>query len=417
MHRRDFLRTVAAAGAVAAGNHGGAESAAETIGRSDQDGLTIGGVYPANIVRLGDGSLVTEKGHQSTDGGRTWTKSKTFTPGGGLGLLRLSNGQLGTYYADKWTMATALGNDANNWFFRWSSDEGKTWSKPIQITLPGLTMGLNGTMFALGSGRLILLTYSQFLGSRFDKRGASWGTYKGVRFQTETEGHFPLSEVCRCYFCDDHGRTWKACDGWIMGWRDRRWTDAITEPSGVELKDGRIMLVARAVTGRLYQAFSEDGGYSWWPGAEPMSLMASYSPARICRLPKTGHLLVVWNQLSRAEIRKGLRRSRLSCAVSKDEGKTWGCFKNLEAIECLGGVTHVAPDPDFAPVWGADEVGAVPDDYANFHYPHVSVVGDEVFISYLVARAAIGKEKAGKPKVIYQQRTPTRILPVGWFYA
>ncbi len=43
----------------------------------------------------------------------------------------------------------------------------------------------------------MVVTYGQFLGSRFDERGASWGSSKGVRFRIETEGHFPLNEICQ----------------------------------------------------------------------------------------------------------------------------------------------------------------------------------------------------------------------------
>lgn len=397
---------------------GAAQDKVQAVPAANADGITLDGFYPATILRLNDGSLITESGMQSTDEGRSWKKSPDFRPvGGNRGLLRLPNGELGAFQGN-WGMPEALGNKPNNWFFRWSSDEGNIWSKPVQITLPGLTMGLNGTMFATRDGkRIMVVTYSQFLGSRFDKRGACRGTYKGIRFSLETEGHFPLNEACRVYYSDDNGRSWKPCDGWIMGWRDRKWSDALTEGDGVELKDGRIMVIGRTLTGRLYQAFSEDRGHSWWPGAQPMELSASYSPARICRLPKTGDLLLVWNQLSRTEIRKGLRRSRLSCAVSRDEGKTWRHFKNLEAIRSLADVARVPPDPDFSPVWGDDEVGEVPEDYAIFHYPRINVVGNEVFISYLVATVEHAKDKHGsKPVVRNINGTRTRILPVEWFY-
>ena len=391
-----------------------AQAGSLTAQPSDK-GLVIEGFYPANIVRMRDGSLITENGWHSTDAGRTWRKDPGFRKTG-LGLLRLPNAELGIYFVDKWNMATALGNDTNNWYFCWSADEGKTWSNPVQITLPGLTMGLFGTVFCLRDGRVLLVTYSQFIASRFDKRGGSWGAYKGVRFQTETEGHFPVAEVCRVYYSDDNGRHWKASDGWIMGWRDNRWTDAFTEACGVELKDGRILLMGRALTGRLYQAFSDDRGYSWWPGAHPTALMSSYSPCRIARLPKTGDILCVWNQLSRSEIRRGLRRCRLSCAVSRDEGQTWEHFKNIEAIKSLDATAHLPPDPDMTPVLGDDEVGEVPDDFAVFHYPSISVVGNEVFVSYARNEAQVVRNKEGKPSVSYRGGARTRILPADWFY-
>jgi len=381
---------------------------------AEQAGVTIEGFNPHSIVVMADGSLMTEGGQQSTDGGRTWQKSETFTSGGGTGMLRLPNGELGAY-SGSWSMQDALGNGTNSWQFRWSADEGQSWSEPVRITLPGLTMGLGGTMFATQQGRLIVVSYSQFIGSRFDKRGASSGTYQGIRVETETEGHFPLAEVGRVYYSDDNGRSWQPCDGWIMGWREARWTDALTEPTGVELDDGRIMLLGRTLTGRVYKALSDDGGHSWWPGAQATELAASYSPGRLARL-STGDLLYVWNQLSRAETRKGLRRSRLSAAISQDEGESWSHFKNIEAIQNLADTAYVPPDPDMSPVWGDDEIGELPDDFALWHYPNISVIGDEVFVSYGWSRYGIGTDAEGNKTLQRQGGGRMRILPVTWFY-
>jgi hypothetical protein len=385
------------------------------VAKEDNEAVLLDGFHFASIVRLKDGSLITERGQRSTDGGRSWRKSDTFHPAGDKGLLRLPNGELGTYDG-KWTLDAALGNDTNRWDFRWSADEGKSWSKSVQITLPGLTMGLQNTMFTTKSGRLVLATYSQFIGSRFDKRGASSGTFHGVRLQTETEGHYPIFEAGRVYYSDDNGRHWNASDGWIIGWRDDRWSDGFTEPCGVELKDGRLMLLGRTLIGRIDQAISDDGGHSWWPGAKPTELMSSYSPCCVGRLPKTGDLVVIWNQLSRAEIRKGLRRCRLSSAISKDEGKSWEHFKNIEAIESTAGESHIPPDEDVTPAWGDDEVGELPHDFELFHYPNLSIVDDTVFLCYDVIGYKVTIGKDGKKSATPSSRSRTRILPVDWFY-
>ena len=177
MLRRDFLQLA-----------GGAAAAAGSAAASA--GVTIEGFYPANIVKLRDGSLITERGQRSTDGGRTWRKSDTFRPAGSKGLVRLPNGELGAW-DEQGPQDAFLGNAGNHWYFRWSADEGRSWSEPVTISLPGLTMGLDGTMFATGNGRLLVTTYTQLLGSRFDKRGASWGTYRGVRVNLETEAPYP----------------------------------------------------------------------------------------------------------------------------------------------------------------------------------------------------------------------------------
>ena len=140
--------------------------------------------------------------------------------------------------------------------------------------------------------------------------------------------------------------------------------------------------------------------------------MSSYSPARICRLPKSGDLMVLWNQVSREEIRKGFRRGRLSTAVSSDGGKSWHHFKNLAAMPSLANINHVPTDPDLSPIVGDDNVGAVPEDFALFHYPCISVVGDEVFISYTTVRYSLDKNGKVQPT----GGSVTRILPEEWFY-
>lgn len=126
--------------------------------------------------------------------------------------------------------------------------------------------------------------------------------------------------------------------------------------------------------------------------------------------------MIVWNQHSRAEIRQGFRRSRLTCATSSDEGKTWRNFRNIEAVQSLASVSHFPADPDLTPVVGDNEVGALPDDYANFHYPTVSVIGEEVFLSYLFNRYQLGNDAKGQPVVKATGAPRTRILPVAWFY-
>ena len=67
--------------------------------------------------------------------------------------------------------------------------------------------------------------------------------------------------------------------------------------------------------------------------------------------------------------------------------------------------------------WGDDEVGALPDDFALFHYPNISIVGEEVFVSYYANGYRIGDGGKGNRVVQGTGGGRTRILPVDWFYA
>ena len=76
------------------------------------------------------------------------------------------------------------------------------------------------------------------------------------------------------------------------------------------------------------------------------------------RLPRTADLLCIWNQASAEEIGSGFYRSRMSSAVSKTSGRTWGHFRTLVACDGVERVARVEPAP---PAWLASS-GAVPHD-------------------------------------------------------
>ena len=114
----------------------------------------------------------------------------------------------------------------------------------------------------------------------------------------------------------------------------------------------------------------------------PTELAASYSPPRLRRIPATGDLICVWNQVSREEIRRGYRRGRLSCAISRDSGESWEHFRTIEVSAGLADVDQIAPEHPIIPVIGLPEVGALPDDFATFDYPNVCFAGDRVFLIY-----------------------------------
>ena len=146
------------------------------------------------------------------------------------------------------------------------------------------------------------------------------------------------------YYSDDEGETWQASRELVIWHKDGFggiWpTD---EPSLAELKDGRVLLFLRTTLGRVYHTVSNDRG-STWHLPEPTELPASYTPARLRRIPGTGDLLAIWNQVSRDEIRQGYGRGRLTLAISADDGKTWKNFKTLHASEGLENIAQLPLD-------------------------------------------------------------------------
>ena len=100
-----------------------------------------------------------------------------------------------------------------------------------------------------------------------------------------------------------------------------------------------MLFLARSTVGRLVQSYSTDGG-DHWNVVVPSDLSSSESPALMGTLPKTRDLLIIWNQISREEIRRG----RISSAISIDGRHSWGKFKTLELSEGLEDRDRVPPE-------------------------------------------------------------------------
>ena len=100
------------------------------------------------------------------------------------------------------------------------------------------------------------------------------------------------------------------------------------EPGLVELKDGRVLMFIRTQMGSQYLSRSSDGGDTW-SEPKPSNIASPLSPATIKRIPRTGDLLMAWNDHSdadasmRAGETSGGKRTPLTVAISRDEGQTW----------------------------------------------------------------------------------------------
>ena len=214
-----------------------------------------------------------------------------------------------------------------------------------------------------------------------------------------------------------------------MGWFDaegipngRGGITAVDEPSVAECADGRVMLMARSTVGRLVQSASEDGGQTWTP-ILPSDLASSYSPPRLRRIPSTGDLLCVWNQVSRDEIKRGYRRGRLSAVISRDSGASWERFKTIEVSEGMEDMERVVPQEPITPVVGLPELGTLPEGFATFDYPNVWFANDKVYLTYHRSWVEVD-EDAGEAVTLGERkgraRKPRemvlRIYPLAAFY-
>lgn len=275
--------------------------------------------YTHFYAGAGDFDAGDIRGKISEDGGETWSDPFMVQPNtaryntGRLSLLRLP---AVTAVDDRPGVLALIYVDLNDFyhqqmFLKTSLDDGETWSEGIRINDTG-TLGhicqRGDTALILSSGRILVPTYGMFGG------------------------------LCASfmYYSDDGGNTWQRnlCEiavrlmegAELLGYGD------FEEPAVVELRDGRLLCLGRTRMGQLYQSFSENGGLTW-SIPEPTGLASSYSPCALKTIPSTGDILCVWNQASGREIADGLGRMRMSCAVSKDDGRTWTHFQNLESLD------------------------------------------------------------------------------------
>lgn len=127
-----------------------------------------------------------------------------------------------------------------------------------------------------------------------------------------------------CMLSDDEGETWRVSQSVLAG--PKR---GFMEPCVVELDGGQLMMLLRTQVSHQYVSYSEDGGDVWTPAVAVDDLVSPESPAVLARVPNTDLTMVVWNH-NPNDGKHSSNRSPLTVGFSKDEGKTWFGFQNLE---------------------------------------------------------------------------------------
>lgn len=241
----------------------------------------------------------------SADGGKTWTQqdARVLDNEGGMNvmsvsLLRLKNGEIALFYLRKNTVQDCIP------YVRFSKDEAKTWSEPVKCITDkeGYFVLNNDRVIQLKSGRLLMAV----------------ALHKNTKTQFSGKGHL------YSYYSDDNGRTWRSSS------EAEAPSEIVTqEPGVVELKNGDVMMFIRATSGKQFVSYSKDKGATW-SYAKPYNLKSPLSPASIERIPITGDLFAIWNNNDGSDPKIKDKRTPLTVAISKDDGKTWQKVKNIE---------------------------------------------------------------------------------------
>lgn len=270
-------------------------------------------------------------GRYSSDGGNTWTDEDEVIVSneGGMNVmsvsfLRLKDGPIALFYVRKNSL------DDCTPYMRLSHDEGHTWSAPIGIIRDreGYFVLNNDRVIQLPGGRILVpVSLHKVAGKDFSMRGQIY-----------------------CYYSDDNGRTWQRS----MELPNPKEV-VLQEPGVVLLKNGVIKMWLRTDRGVQYLSESQDNGMTWVE-VYPSDISSPRAPASLKRIPKTGDLLLVWNDNDGSVKEKASYRTPLTAAISKDEGESWNHVMTIEN------------DPE-----------------GFFCYTAISFLGDEVLLGYMAA--------------------------------
>ena len=203
-----------------------------------------------------------------------------------------------------------------------STDDGISWSKPVEITeaFEPFRKHYDWKVIATGPGHGI-----QLAGGRMVV--PVWLAYGGIG------DHGPSAAAT--IFSDDHGRTWQAGDVVMPNEGE---LVSPNESMLAPLSDGRVMMVSRSLSGpnRKLVAFSADGATKWTTPVFHPSLWEPRCMASLLAHP-AGFLLfsnphtLPLNE-DGAEIPGGKgKRENLSLKISRDDGRTWPVTKTLHA--------------------------------------------------------------------------------------
>jgi sialidase-1 len=240
----------------------------------------------------GDIDLVLRR---SPDHGKTWEPMQLVYEEGGTAKITIGNPcpvldrQTGTIW-----LPFCRNNDRV--FVTLSTDDGKTWAKPTEIT--SQVKKPTWQWYATGPGHGIQLSSGRLLIPCDHSERSVPGR--------DNAGH---SHV---FYSDDHGQTW------TLGGMSDPYTD---ECEAVELADKSILLCMRHYVEPKQRAFalSRDGGLTW---SKPQKHPEVYCPVcqasieRYSLAPGTPNRILYSGP-------GGPGRTHLTLRMSADEGKTW----------------------------------------------------------------------------------------------
>jgi sialidase-1 len=215
-------------------------------------------------------------------------------------------------------------------FYQRSTDDGLTFSEPVEITaaFEAFRPEYDWKVLSTGPGHGIQLRSGRLLAT--------------VRLSTAASTGNPLRPtVATTVFSDDGGRTWQRGEIAVPNTAD--WVNP-NEPLVVELSDGRVMMNVRNESRRRRRlvTISPNGATDWSTPRFDDALWENSCMAGLLRLNPGSSAEAGW--LLFANPHHPSERRNLSVKLSRDEGATWPVNKTLE--EGLSAYADLAQLPD-----------------------------------------------------------------------
>lgn len=210
-------------------------------------------------------------------------------------------------------------------FYIQSTDDGLTFSKPVEITqaFESFRPACDWKVLATGPGHGVQLRGGRLVVPvwlAYGKKGAHAPSMSGT------------------IYSDDHGKTWHA--GAVAFPNTEPWKNP-NETAVVELSDGSVMLNARttSLSNRRLITIGPDGVGNWAPPNFDSALLDPQCMGSLIHIsgggPKGRLLFCNPHNLKRDASDQEIPgahgdRKNLSIKISKDDGKTWGPPKTVE---------------------------------------------------------------------------------------
>jgi sialidase-1 len=281
--------------------------------------------YTSARKNIGDWSDIDIVVRRSVDGGRNWEPSRVLV-GDAHGV---TDNPVAIVDRESGAIHFLFQEDYARCYYTRSDDDGKTFSKPVDITsvFEQFRSEYDWHVIAPGVGHAIQLRSGRLLVPLWMSLGAVSGP--------NSREHRP-SAVATIY-SDDHGKTWKR--GAII----LNTSDEYPNPSesmAVQLSDGRVMMNIRneSTRHRRLISISPDGVNDWSKPVFEEQLFEPVCAASIISLPSqtaTGKPLLLFSNPD-SEAIKGVgknefrARQNLTVRSSDNDGVTWNTAKVID---------------------------------------------------------------------------------------